>query len=89
MIETFNGLILTEVKYGETSKIINVLTDKFGLVGIHAKGARSLKSPFRNATNKLICTNFLTSNFLFINFLLNLASTQISNSCVEVSMIII
>ena len=59
MIETFNGLILTEVKYGETSKIINVLTDKFGLVGIHAKGARSLKSPFRNATNKLINFHFL------------------------------
>ena len=59
MIETFNGLILTEVKYGETSKIINVLTDKFGLVGIHAKGARSLKSPFRNATNKLILNEFI------------------------------
>ena len=41
MIETFNGLILTEVKYGETSKIINVLSDNFGLVGIDAKGARS------------------------------------------------
>lgn len=59
MIETFNGLILTEVKYGETSKIINVLTDKFGLVGIHAKGARSLKSPFRNPTNKLILNEFI------------------------------
>ena len=59
MIETFNGLILTEVKYGETSKIINVLTDKFGLVGIHAKGARSLKSTLRNATNKLVLNEFI------------------------------
>ena len=36
------GFVLTETPYGETSKIINVLTRKYGLIGIMCKGAKSL-----------------------------------------------
>lgn len=59
MIEKINGLILSEVKYGETSTIINVLTENHGVIGIHAKGARSIKSPFRNSINKLMLNEFI------------------------------
>ncbi len=52
MIEKVTGIILTEVHYGETSKIINVLTKEHGMVGIMAKGAYSLKSKLRVGTLK-------------------------------------
>ena len=37
----------------ETSKIINVITKEYGIIGIIAKGARTLKSEFRVSTAKL------------------------------------
>ncbi len=50
MIEEVEGIILSETLYGETSKIINVFTRKYGVIGIMAKGAKSMKSPFRAST---------------------------------------
>ncbi len=52
MLEAVEGFIISETPYGETSKIINVLTKKYGLIGIMAKGAKSMKSPFRSTTLK-------------------------------------
>lgn len=46
------GIVISEVPYGETSKIINILTGD-GIVGCMAKGARGLKSSSRNGTTKL------------------------------------
>ena len=45
------GFILSETPYGETSKIINVLTKDKGLVGIMCKGAKSMKSHLRATTS--------------------------------------
>lgn len=53
MIESVEGIILRETDYGETSKIIQVLTKEYGMIGMMAKGAKSLKSPFRSSTLKL------------------------------------
>lgn len=53
MVEEVEGIILRETPYGETSKIIQVLTKDRGMIGIMAKGAKSLKSPFRSSTLKL------------------------------------
>ena len=44
--------IISEVPYGDTSKIINVLTKEHGLIGIIAKGSKSLKSKNRATTLK-------------------------------------
>lgn len=44
------GFILSETPYGETSKIINVLTKEKGLIGIMCKGAKSMKSHLRATT---------------------------------------
>ena len=52
MLEKIEGFILSETPYGETSKIINVLTKEHGLVGVLAKGAKSVKSKFRATTGK-------------------------------------
>ena len=51
MIEKISGIILAETPYKETSKIIHVLTKEHGLIGIIAKGAKSLKSHLRATTN--------------------------------------
>ena len=53
MIEKVEGIVINEKAYGETSKIINVITKEYGLIGIIAKGARTLKSEFRVSTAKL------------------------------------
>ena len=50
MISKVEGFIMSEVPYGDTSKIINVLTKEHGLIGIICKGSKSLKSKNRATT---------------------------------------
>ena len=50
MLLELEGFILNETPYGETSKIINVLTKEKGLIGIMCKGAKSMKSTLRAST---------------------------------------
>lgn len=50
MLTEVEGFIMSETPYGETSKIINVLTKEKGLIGIMCKGAKSMKSPLRAST---------------------------------------
>src|SRR5574344_1230701 len=52
LLESVEGFVLSEVSYGETSKIINVLTKEYGVIGILAKGAKSMKSTLRAGTQK-------------------------------------
>lgn len=58
MLKEVEGFILTEVKYGDTSKIINIFTKEYGLIGVIAKGAYSLKSKLRSSTSKLTYAKF-------------------------------
>lgn len=53
MIREFEGIILTETPYGESSKILNILTSDNGLIGVMAKGAKRIKSKFRSSTQKM------------------------------------
>lgn len=53
MLEKVEGIVISETSYGESSKIINVLTEKYGIIGIMAKGAKKIKSPFHTLTSKL------------------------------------
>ena len=52
MIEV-EGIIVSETNYSETSKILNIITKKYGLIGVISKGCRNLKSPLRSVSNKL------------------------------------
>lgn len=49
MLKKVEGIIISETNFGETSKIINVLT-KDGIIGVMAKGAKGVKSPLRSFT---------------------------------------
>ena len=53
-----DGFVLSEIPYGESSKIINVLTREYGLIGIMCKGAKSLKNRYRVPTMKLSYSHF-------------------------------
>ena len=57
-IESVEGIVLSEVNYSESSKILNVLTREFGLIGIMSKGCRNVKSKLRGVSRKLIHGTF-------------------------------
>lgn len=58
MIEKVEGIIISEVAYGDTSKIINIFTKKHGIIGVIAKGAKSMKSRLRAVTTKFTYAYF-------------------------------
>ena len=57
-IQEVEGIILSETNYSESSKILNVLTKEYGLIGIMSKGSRNLKSKLRGVSRKLIYGTF-------------------------------
>ena len=68
MIKKVEGIVISEVPYHETSKIINVLTKADGIIGIVARGAMRPKNPYMGLTNKL------TYGYFYINYRDNLSS---------------
>lgn len=77
MLLEVEGFILSETPYGETSKIINVLTKDKGLIGVMCKGAKSMKSKLR------ACTQVFTYGFFNLYYkedkLSTLSSVDIIN----------
>lgn len=57
MIREFEGIVVSETPYGESSKIINILTEE-GIIGVMAKGAKKIKSAFRTTTDKFSLVKF-------------------------------
>ena len=53
MIKKIEGIIVSEVDYKESSKIINVLTPEYGIIGIVARGTKKIKSNLSGVTSKL------------------------------------
>ncbi len=58
-LEEVTGIIASETNYGETSKILNVITKEKGLISVMAKGCKNLKSPLRSVSSKLIYGTFI------------------------------
>lgn len=53
MIKKVCGIVLSEVDYKESSKIINVLTEEIGIVGMVARGTKKVRSNLSSVTSKL------------------------------------
>ena len=53
------GIIVSEVNYSETSKILNIMTKEYGLIGVISKGCRNLKSPLRSVSSRLTYGKFI------------------------------
>lgn len=57
-IESFEGIIISETNYSESSKILNILTKEYGLIGVMSKGCRGMKSKLRGVSRKLLYGTF-------------------------------
>lgn len=57
MIETFKGIIYKTQDYGETSKLLYIITED-KIISVLAKGCKSVKSNLRSCTDKLCYGNF-------------------------------
>lgn len=58
MIKEVIGVVVSEIPYGETSKIINIFTKEYGIIGVICKGAKSMKSRLRAVTTKFTFGTF-------------------------------
>lgn len=65
------GIIISDTNYSESSKILNVLTKEYGMIGIISKGCRNIKSKLRAVSMKL------TYGYFHISFKENGLSTLI------------
>ena len=57
-IKKIEGIVIGDTNYSESSKILNVLTKEYGIIGIMSKGCRKVKSNLRTVSNKLIYGDF-------------------------------
>lgn len=58
MITKVEGIIVSETPYGDTSKIINLFTKEYGIIGVMCKGVKSMKSRLRALTIKFTYGSF-------------------------------
>ena len=56
------GIIISETNYSESSKVLNILTGQYGLIGVISKGCRNYKSKLRSVSMKL------TYGYFYINY---------------------
>jgi len=73
-----DGLVLQDTNYSESSKILNVFTKEYGLIGVISKGSRNVKSKLRSVSRKLIYGTFHI--YYKENGLSTLISVDIKNS---------
>lgn len=58
MLVEVEGIILNTKDYSDTSKIITLFTYEYGVIGVLAKGSKSLKSKLRSVTDKMTYAKF-------------------------------
>jgi DNA repair protein RecO (recombination protein O) len=58
MIIDVDGIIISSKDYKDSSKILDIFTKDYGVIGVIAKGCKSLKSNLRSVTEKLTYATF-------------------------------
>jgi len=53
MIRKIEGIVVSEVDYKESSKIINIFSPEVGVIGVLARGTKKIKSNLSGVTSKL------------------------------------
>ncbi|MBQ9013230.1 MAG: DNA repair protein RecO [Bacilli bacterium] len=67
-ITEVKGIVISEKSYGESSKILNILTKDKGVIGVISKGCKRLKSPLRS----------VSSNFSYASFNISYKDNKLS-----------
>ena len=57
-ITKVKGIIISEKPYKESSKLLNMITEDYGVISVIAKGSKRLKSNLRSITSKLTYAEF-------------------------------
>ena len=52
-LEKVKGIIIKDINYKESSKILHILTREYGNIGVISKGCRNMKSKLRSVSSKL------------------------------------
>ncbi len=52
------GFVISTTKYGESSKILNIFTREYGIIGVISKGCTSSKSTLKNVSERFIYAKF-------------------------------
>ena len=47
MIDVVEGIVISELDYKESSKIVNILCKEYGIIGVICKGCKRLKSNYK------------------------------------------
>ena len=58
MIIDVEGIIINSKDYKDSSKILDIFTFEYGVIGVIAKGCKSIKSNLRSVTDKLTYATF-------------------------------
>ena len=58
MTINIEGIVLNSKNYGDTSKILDIFTKEYGVIGVIAKGCKSLRSRLRSVTDKFTYATF-------------------------------
>lgn len=77
MLKKVIGIVIKETPYKETSKIINIFTEELGIIGVIARGTKSIKSPLSGVTNKL------TYGYFHIQYKENTLSTLVAVDVID------
>lgn len=77
MIKKLEGIIVSEVDYKESSKIINIYTKEEGIIGCLARGSKRLKSNLNGVSSKF------TYGYFHINYKENGMSTLIEVDVID------
>ena len=77
MIKKIEGIIVSEVDYKESSKIINIFSPTDGIIGVLARGTKKVKSKLSGVTSKF------TYGYFHINYKDNGLSTLIEVDIID------
>ena len=58
MIIDVEGIIINSKDYKDSSRILDIFTKEYGIIGVIAKGCKSIKSNLRSVTDKLTYATF-------------------------------
>ena len=77
MIRKIEGIIVSEVDYKESSKIINIFSPSVGVIGILARGTKKIKNNLSGVTSKL------TYGYFHIDYKENRLSTLVEVDVID------
>ena len=57
-VEKVEGIIIREVNYSESSKILSIFTKEYGIISVISKGCRNIRSKLRGVSSRFVYGNF-------------------------------